>query len=134
MKKIIYNGSSKVIQRLCEVVNEMQGGGSGGTGSLVDTNTTYTLKLEDNDLVLTPSDGEAQRVPLPEHTDNDTTYTMTLSGRTIKLKPSSGKEQSVTVPAELPAVSTSDSGKVLRVNSSGTWEAQALANADTTEY
>lgn len=122
-KSIKYTGSSKVLIRLCAAVNELQDSPSGGT--------TYTLSLDGNDLVLTPASGEEQRVTLP--TDKDTTYTMSYTNGVLRLIPSSGRQQSVSLLG-LPAVSTSDSGKILRVNSSGAWEAQALVNADTTEY
>lgn len=81
--KVIYGGASKVIGRICEALNkkidEPESDGSAGqvlstdgaggrswkTVESKDTNTTYTLSLDGENLALTGSDGSAQTVILP---------------------------------------------------------------------
>ena len=61
-------------------------------------NTTYSLTQDSSDghkITLTPSEGTAQTITIP---DNDTTYTLGTDGNNLKLTPSSGSAQTVTVP------------------------------------
>ena len=81
--KVIYSGASKVIMRICDVLNQKidepssdgspgqvlstdgAGGRSWKTIESKDTDTTYTLSLDGESLALTGSDGTAQTVTLP---------------------------------------------------------------------
>lgn len=67
LKKITYNGSSKVIKRLCEVVNELVDGGGGGTtytaGDGIDISaqnviSTDYFKVVNGELCQVYDDGE----------------------------------------------------------------------------
>lgn len=57
-----------------------------------------------------------------------------ISGSTITLKNKNNTSLgTVTVPTELPAVTSSDNGKILRVVS-GTWTASVLSNASGVSF
>lgn len=66
MNRITYTGHSKVIIRLCEAVNDLEQKLADLTQKAdVIKDTTYTLSIDGNKLILTPSQGEPQIVELP---------------------------------------------------------------------
>lgn len=119
MKKITYNGESKILIALCNSINEIIDNlGNAGDGdmkkSVYDTNGDGIVDNAEKVNGFTvgksvPSDAI--------FTDNNTTYTMSLSGQKLTLTDSNSNAQIVTLPTSSSGGGSSSSGSELEITS-----------------